>query len=150
MDNVHSTKTVSITFLLIFIDWLVFIEEEGTEIERYNALAFQLLFWGEFQVLFFLKNFSYSITVVHLNISLLFYYTFPIFHTFLYSIVPRPNSTVNPHLIPCPWVSHTWSFTSYFPFFSPLMPSPSPLVALSLFLLPMPLALFSSFVCFLP
>ena len=92
----------------------------------------------------FKKIFCYSITVVHLNISLLFYYTFPVFHTFLYSIVPHPNSTVNPHPIPCPWVSHTCFFTGYFTFFWPLTPFPTPLVALSLFLLPIPLALFSS------
>ena len=62
---------------------------------------------------------------------LLFYYScpnFPPLPSSAQSIYPTPNShSQSPHHCPCPWVIHTCSLSSPFPFFPSLSPAPSPL-----------------------
>ena len=124
---------------------MVFIERGRDRDRKKHCFGISIIIWGASVFYYYFKIFyCYSVTVECLNILLLFYCTSPVFLQLLYCTVPLPKSTLNLHPIPFPWVSYTCSFTSYFPLFSLLTPSPCPLVALSLFLLPMPLALFSS------
>ena len=60
---------------------------------------------------------------------------------------PTPNSH-SPPCSPCPWVIHTCSLTSPFPFFPSLSPSLLPSVTVSLFHVSVPLVLFYLLVYF--
>ena len=66
----------------------------------------------------------------------------------LCSTLPIPPHSLSQslHCCPYPWVIHTCSQTG--PFLFPLLSTPCHLLAVSLFLVSMPLVLFYSFVCF--
>ena len=71
---------------------------------------------------------------------------FPLCHPLSH---PKPRShSPSPPCCPCPWVIHTCSLTTPFPFFPPF-PNPFPLAAVSLFPVSMSLVLFYSLVYFI-
>ena len=69
----------------------------------------------------------------------------PIFPLLFSVSLPSTPQSI-PTLLSCSWIIYTCSFTRPFP--PPFLPHPSPVVAVSLFLVSIPLVLFCSFVCF--
>ena len=70
-------------------------------------------------------------------------------HLCLPSSCSLPTPTGHPlRLCRCPWIIHTCSWTTPFPFFPPPPPPPCPLAAVSLFPFSMSVVLFCSLVYF--
>ena len=108
---------------------------------RMNTCSFVILILHWNILFLILCNFVSLFDINHSYLKSFFYGV--LFHLSQFSpLLPQSS----PPCFPCPWVIYTCSLTSPFSSFSPYHPLTSPLVAVSLFLVSMPLVLFCSFV----
>ena len=85
-----------------------------------GSVCFYLFTYLFIYVFIYLFYYCYSVTAV------------PIFSPLPSCAQPTPRShSPSPYCSPCPWVIHTCSLSSPFPFFPPLSPSPMSAVSLS-------------------